>query len=295
MKNLPTLTGTKIDGLEVAKSVKTKVVEIVNDLKSKEITPCLATIVVGDNPASATYVRNKHKACEEVGILTKDHTLSNDITQEELNTLIEKLNKDETIHGILVQLPLPNHLNEFNTTTRILPEKDIDGLTPTNVGLLAIGKAILIACTPSGIIEMCKYYNIELEGKNITIINRSNLVGKPLFHLLLQNNATVTTCHSKTKNLKQICLNSDIIITGVGNREIFKLTPDMIKQEAVVIDVATTKYEGKLVGDTDFLDIIEKALFASPVPGGVGPMTVAMLLKNTVTAAALSKGIDIKY
>lgn len=295
MKNLPTLAGTKIDGLEVAKSVKTKVVEIVNDLKSKEITPCLATIVVGDNPASATYVRNKHKACEEVGILTKDHTLSNDITQEELNDLIEKLNQDETVHGILVQLPLPNHLNEFNTTTQILPEKDIDGLTPTNVGLLAIGKAILIACTPSGIIEMCKYYNIELEGKNITIINRSNLVGKPLFHLLLQNNATVTTCHSKTKNLKQICLNSDIIITGVGNREIFKLTPDMIKQEAVVIDVATTKYEGKLVGDTDFLDIIEKALFASPVPGGVGPMTVAMLLKNTVTAAALSKGIDIKY
>ena len=295
MKNLPTLTGTKIDGLEVAKSVKTKVVEIVNDLKSKEITPCLATIVVGDNPASATYVRNKHKACEEVGILTKDHTLSNDITQEELNTLIEKLNQDETIHGILVQLPLPNHLNEFNTTTQILPEKDIDGLTPTNVGLLAIGKAILIACTPSGIIEMCKYYNIELEGKNITIINRSNLVGKPLFHLLLQNNATVTTCHSKTKDLKQICLNSDIIITGVGNREIFKLTPDMIKQEAVVIDVATTQYEGKLVGDTDFSDIIEKALFASPVPGGVGPMTVAMLLKNTVTAAALSKGIDIKY
>jgi len=295
MKNLPTLAGTKIDGLEVAKSVKTKVVEIVNDLKSKEITPCLATIVVGDNPASATYVRNKHKACEEVGILTKDHTLSNDITQEELNALIEKLNQDETVHGILVQLPLPNHLNEFNTTTQILPEKDIDGLTPTNVGLLAIGKAILIACTPSGIIEMCKYYNIELEGKNITIINRSNLVGKPLFHLLLQNNATVTTCHSKTKNLKQICLNSDIIITGVGNREIFKLTPDMIKQEAVVIDVATTRYEGKLVGDTDFLDIIEKALFASPVPGGVGPMTVAMLLKNTVTAAALSEGIDIKY
>lgn len=295
MKNLPTLAGTKIDGLEVAKSVKTKVVEIVNDLKSKEITPCLATIVVGDNPASATYIRNKHKACEEVGILTKDHTLSNDITQEELNSLIEKLNQDETVHGILVQLPLPNHLNEFNTTTQILPEKDIDGLTPTNVGLLAIGKAILIACTPSGIIEMCKYYNIELEGKNITIINRSNLVGKPLFHLLLQNNATVTTCHSKTKDLKQICLNSDIIITGVGNREIFKLTPDMIKQEAVVIDVATTRYEGKLVGDTDFLDIIEKALFASPVPGGVGPMTVAMLLKNTVTAAALSEGIDIKY
>ena len=169
--NLATLTGVKIDGLEVAKSIKLQVTDIVNDLKTKGITPCLATVLVGDNQASATYVRNKHKACEEVGILTKDHTLSNDITQEELNSLIEKLNQDETVHGILVQLPLPNHLNEFNTTTQILPEKDIDGLTPTNVGLLAIGKAILIACTPSGIIEMCKYYNIELEGKNITIIN----------------------------------------------------------------------------------------------------------------------------
>jgi methylenetetrahydrofolate dehydrogenase (NADP+)/methenyltetrahydrofolate cyclohydrolase len=288
------LTGVKIDGLEVAKSVKLQVTNIVNDLKTKGITPCLATVLVGDNPASATYVKNKHKACEEVGILTKDHTPSAEITQAGLNKLIEELNQDETVHGILVQLPLPSHLSEFITTTQILPEKDVDGLTPPNVGLLSIGKAVLVACTPSGIIEMCKYYNIELEGKDVAIINRSNLVGKPLYHLLLQNNATVTTCHSKTKDLKKICLNSDIIITGVGNREIFKLTPDMIKDGAVVIDVATTRHDGKLSGDADYSEIIEKTSFASPVPGGVGPMTVAMLLKNTVTAAAISKGIDIK-
>lgn len=288
------MTGTKIDGIEVAKNVKSQVKEIVNELKSKGVNPCLATVLVGDNPASATYVRNKHKACDEVGILTKDHTPAADITQDELNELIQKLNDDDSVHGILVQLPLPKHLNEFNTTTQILPEKDVDGLTPPNVGLLAIGKAMLVACTPSGIIEMCKYYNIDLEGKNVAIINRSNLVGKPLYHLLLQNNATVTTCHSRTKDLKKICLDSDIIITGVGNREIFKLTPDMVKDGAIVIDVATTRYEGKLSGDADYSEIIEKASFASPVPGGVGPMTVAMLLKNTVTAAALSRGIDIK-
>jgi len=288
------LTGSKIDGIEVAKSVKLQVKGIVDDLKSKGINPCLATVLVGDNPASATYVRNKHKACDEVGILTKDHTPSSDVTQEELNKLIQKLNNDEAVHGILVQLPLPGHLDEFNTTNQILPEKDVDGLTPPNVGLLAIGKAMLVACTPSGIIEMCKYYKIDLEGKNVVVINRSNLVGKPLYHLLLQNNATVTTCHSKTKDLKKICLDSDIIITGVGNREIFKLTPDMIKDGAIVIDVATTRHEGKLSGDSDYSEIIEKASFVSPVPGGVGPMTVAMLLKNTVTAAALVKGIDIK-
>ena len=288
------MTGTKIDGIEVAKNVKSQVKEIVNELKSKGVNPCLATVLVGDNPASATYVRNKHKACDEVGILTKDHTPAADITQDELNELIQKLNDDDSVHGILVQLPLPKHLNEFNTTTQILPEKDVDGLTPPNVGLLAIGKAMLVACTPSGIIEMCKYYNIDLEGKNVAIINRSNLVGKPLYHLLLQNNATVTTCHSRTKDLKKICLDSDIIITGVGNREIFKLTPDMVKDGAIVIDVATTRHEGKLSGDADYSEIIEKASFASPVPGGVGPMTVAMLLKNTVTAAALTKGIDIK-
>ena len=288
------MSGTKIDGLEVAKSIKHEITEVVETLKSQNVIPCLATILVGDDPASQTYVKNKHKACEDTGIITKDHRPPTETSQNDLNELIDMLNDDPSVHGILVQLPLPNHLNEFDTITRILPEKDVDGLTPHNVGLLATGKAVLTPCTPSGIIEMLDYYKISLEGKNIVVINRSNLVGKPLYHLLLQKNATVTTCHSKSIDLKKFCKDADIVITGVGNRDSFTLTSDMIKDNAIVIDVATTHHDGKLKGDTDFDDIISKASFASPVPGGVGPMTVAMLLKNTVTAAALSKGIVIK-
>ena len=288
------MTGTKIDGFEVAKNLKQSVSEIVTKLSEQGIKPCLATILVGENPASQTYVRNKHKACEEVGITTQDHQPSADITQEKLNALIDSLNNDTSVHGILLQLPLPSGLNEFEATSRILPEKDVDGLTPHNVGLLSIGSGILKPCTPSGIIEMLEYYKISLEGKNIVIINRSNLVGKPLYHLLLQRSSTVTTCHSRTLNLQEICKNADIVISGVGNRDKFTLTSDMIKEDAIVIDVATTHHNGKLKGDSDFDEIISKASYASPVPGGVGPMTVAMLLKNTVTAAALSKGIDIK-
>ena len=288
------MSGTKIDGLEVARNVKKIVAETVKELTSQGIKPCLATILVGDNPASQTYVRNKHKACEETGIITKDHRPPITTSQNDLNELIDMLNDDPSVHGILVQLPLPNHLDEFDTTTRILPEKDVDGLTPHNVGLLSIGNGILKPCTPSGILEMFDYYKISLEGKNVVIINRSNLVGKPLYHLLLQRNSTVTTCHSRTLNLKEICQNADVIVTGVGNRDKFTLTSDMIKKDAIVIDVATTHHDGKLKGDSDFDEILSKASYASPVPGGVGPMTVAMLLKNTITAAALSKGIDIK-
>ena len=288
------MSGTKIDGLEVARNVKKIVAETVKELTSQGIKPCLATILVGDNPASQTYVRNKHKACEETGIITKDHRPPITTSQNDLNELIDMLNDDPSVHGILVQLPLPNHLDEFDTTTRILPEKDVDGLTPHNVGLLSIGNGILKPCTPSGILEMFDYYKISLEGKNVVIINRSNLVGKPLYHLLLQRNSTVTTCHSRTLNLKEICQNADVIVTGVGNRDKFTLTSDMIKEDAIVIDVATTHHNGKLKGDSDFDEIISKASYASPVPGGVGPMTVAMLLKNTTIAASLSKGIDIK-
>ena len=288
------MVGTKIDGLEVAKNIKYEIGEIVENLKSQNVNPCLATILVGDNSASQTYVKNKHKACEETGIITKDHRPPAETSQNELNELIDMLNEDSSVHGILVQLPLPSHLNEFDTITRILPEKDVDGLTPHNVGLLVTGKAVLKPCTPSGVIEMLNYYKISIESKNVVVINRSSLVGKPLYHLLLQKNATVTTCHSKTKNLKRVCQDADIVITGVGDRGKFTLSSDMIKDGAVVIDVATTYHDGKLKGDTDFDDIISKASFASPVPGGVGPMTVAMLLKNTVTAAALSKGIATK-
>jgi len=284
------MAGTKIDGIEVSKAVKERVKMAVDELKKQGIKPCLATILLGDNPASATYVRNKHKACEQVGIITKDLTPSATISQSEINELIDSLNNDGSIHGILVQLPLPQQLDEFETTSRVSPIKDVDGLTPHNMGLLSMGKAILKACTPSGIMEMFEYYNIDLSGKIVVLINRSNLIGKPLYHLLLEKNATVITCHSKTKNLKEISKSADIVITAVGDRTKFVLTADMIKEGAVVVDVAISKNEGKLVGDIDFEEIIKKASFASPVPGGVGPMTVAMLLKNTVTAASLSKG-----
>ena len=281
------MTGIKIDGKEIAQAVKERVKQAVHELKAQNITPCLATVLVGDNPASAVYVRNKHQACEEVGISTKDHKLSANITQSELNEIIDSLNKDSSVHGILVQLPLPDQLNEFETTSKISPLKDVDGLTPYNVGLLAMKKAALVACTPSGIMEMFDYHNINLQGKNVVLINRSNLVGKPLYHLLLERDATVITCHSKTNNLKELCQKADIIITAVGDRNKFTLTPEMIKEGAIVIDVATSRLNEKLVGDSDFDSIIQKASFATPVPGGVGPMTIAMLLKNTITAASL--------
>jgi methylenetetrahydrofolate dehydrogenase (NADP+)/methenyltetrahydrofolate cyclohydrolase len=288
------VAGTKIDGLVVAAGIKEVVKKAVVELKSQGVAPCLATVLVGNNPASTTYVRNKQKACAEVGILTRDHTLPDTTTQTELNRLVDSLNSDKAIHGILIQLPLPKQIDEFQITSRISPLKDIDGLTPHNVGLLIMKKAVLKACTPSGIIELFDHYKINLEGKNITIINRSNLVGKPLFHLLLERNATVTMCHSKTKNIEKICREADIVITGVGDRTRFTLLPDMIKEGAVVIDVATTRHDGKLCGDSDFEKIIQKASFASPVPGGVGPVTIAMLLKNTVTAASLSKSLGIR-
>lgn len=285
------MTGTKIDGLVVAQAVKERVKKAVEEIKSQGINPCLATVLVGDNQASGTYVKNKQKACAEVGITTKDHHLQASISQKELNALVDSLNGDKTVHGILVQLPLPDQINEFEAISRISPIKDVDGLTPYNAGLLAMGKAALKACTPSGIMELFDYYKIDLAGKNVVMINRSNLIGKPLYHMLLEKNATVTTCHSKTKNLAEFTKNADIVITAVGDRTKFTLTQDMIKNGAVVIDVAITRHDEKLAGDCDYEDMIKKASFVTPVPGGVGPMTVAMLLKNTVTAASLSKGL----
>jgi methylenetetrahydrofolate dehydrogenase (NADP+)/methenyltetrahydrofolate cyclohydrolase len=283
------LAGTRIDGLVVSALVREQVKKEAQKMASSGVQPCLATVLVGDNSASATYVKNKQKACAEVGIRTKDHKLPSTTTQAELNALVDTLNKDPEVHGILVQLPLPPQCNEFETTSRILPQKDVDGLTPHNAGLLAMKKATLKACTPSGIMELFRYYSISLEGKNVVIINRSNLVGKPLIHLLLEKNATVIVAHSKTRDLPDVCKNADIIITGVGDRTKFTLTPEMIREGAIVIDVATSRLDGKLVGDCDFEKIIQKASFASPVPGGVGPMTIAMLLKNTVTAASYDR------
>lgn len=285
------MASTKIDGNEIAKSVKERVRQAVEQLKSQGINPCLATVLVGDDPASSVYVRNKHKACKDVGIATQDHRLNVSATQDHLNAVIDELNNDDLIHGILVQIPLPGQLDEFATASRISPLKDVDGLTPHNAGLLSMKKAALVACTPLGIMEMFDYHGIDLQGKNVVLINRSNLVGKPLYHLLLQRDATVITCHSKTKNLDEFCKSADVVITAVGDRARFTLTPEMIKQGAVVIDVAISRFNDMLVGDTDYDKIIQKASFATPVPGGVGPMTVAMLLKNTITAASLTSQI----
>jgi methylenetetrahydrofolate dehydrogenase (NADP+)/methenyltetrahydrofolate cyclohydrolase len=284
------VTGQKIDGHAVANYVKERVRKAADVLKSEGVIPCLATVLVGENPASATYVKTKQNACTDVGITTKDHKLPDSFSQQEMNSLVDLLNNDNTVHGILIQLPLPKQLDEFSTTSRISPLKDVDGLTPYNAGLLSTGRAILKPCTPSGIMEMLDYYKIDLTGKNVVVINRSNLVGKPLYHMLLEKNATVTTCHSKTKNLKEHCQKADIIITAIGDRAKFVLTADMIKDGAIVIDVGISRNNGKLVGDADYDEIIKKASYATPVPGGVGPMTVAMLLKNTVTAASISKG-----
>lgn len=284
------MIGQKIDGLAVANYVKERVRKAADVLRSEGVIPCLATVLVGENPASATYVKTKQNACTDVGITTKDHKLPDSFSQQEMNSLVDLLNNDNTVHGILIQLPLPKQLDEFSTTSRISPLKDVDGLTPYNAGLLSTGRAILKPCTPSGIMEMFDYYKIDLTGKNAVVINRSNLVGKPLYHMLLEKNATVTTCHSKTKNLKEHCQKADIIITAIGDRTKFVLTADMIKDGAIVIDVGISRNNSKLVGDADYDEIIKKASYATPVPGGVGPMTVAMLLKNTVTAASISKG-----
>jgi methylenetetrahydrofolate dehydrogenase (NADP+)/methenyltetrahydrofolate cyclohydrolase len=198
------MVGQKIDGIKVSNAIKEILKSAIEKLKSEGVVPCLATVLVGDDPASATYVKNKHNACEKIGIRTKDHKLPANATQKELDKIIDNLNNDNEVHGILVQLPLPNQLNEFATISRISPIKDVDSLTPQNVGLLSMGKSILKPCTPSGIMEMFYYYKINLEGKNVVMINRSDLIGKPLYHLLLQNNATVITCHSKTKKSQRI-------------------------------------------------------------------------------------------
>ena len=276
----------------MAKKVKESVKKAVTHLKNEGVEPCLATVLVGDDAASATYVHNKHLACSEVGITTRDHRLPSSTTKEELEKLVDELNSDSMVHGILVQLPLPENINDFSITSRISPLKDVDGLTPYNVGLLSYDKSAFAPCTPMGIMEILEHYKIDVSGMNAVIINRGALVGKPIQNLLLSKNATVSMCHSKTKDLASHTLKADIIVTAVGNREKFELKPEMIKEGAIIIDVAITRYNGALAGDCDYEKIIHKASHATPVPGGVGPMTVAMLLKNTVTAASLGQSVE---
>jgi methylenetetrahydrofolate dehydrogenase (NADP+)/methenyltetrahydrofolate cyclohydrolase len=279
-----------ISGLVVAQAVKERVKKAIEELKSSGITPCLATVLVGDDPASATYVNNKQRTAKELGISTRDHRLAATFKQHELLELVQLLNNDADVHGILVQLPLPKHIDEFAIINTINPLKDVDGLTPYNAGMLQNGMALLKPCTPSGVMELFDYYQISLEGKDVAIINRSNLVGKPLVFMLLERNATVTVCHSKTRDLPTRLRHADVIITAVGNRERFTLTADMVKEGAVVVDVATSRINGKLAGDTDFEAVKQKTSWITPVPGGVGPMTIAMLMKNTVSAASVLRG-----
>lgn len=278
-----------IDGKVVSANVKARVKKAVEQLKQSGVQPCLATVLVGDDPASATYVGSKQNDAKEVGIATRDHRLAATFKQNELLELVQLLNNDPEIHGILVQLPLPKHIDEFEVITALNPLKDVDGLTPYNAGMLQNGMGLLKPCTPSGIIELLDYYKIDISGMDAVIINRSNLVGKPLALLLLERNATVTICHSKTKDLNEKLRNADLVVTAVGNRQRFTLTADMIKEGAIVIDVGTARLNNKLVGDADFESVKQKASWVTPVPGGVGLMTRAMLLKNTVTAASIAR------
>ena len=279
-----------IDGVLVSQQIKQTIRSEVSGLINKGIRPCLATILVGDNLASATYVKNKQTAANNVGILTRDFKLPETIKQDELLSTINELNKDENVHGILVQLPLPHHI-ETSITNMVNYEKDVDGLTSYNLGFLFKGTPKLIPCTPLGILELLDFYNIDVKGMDVAIINRSNLVGKPLGILLMNRDATVTFFHSKSKNLEDKLRNFDCIITAVGNRQKFTLTSKMIKGGAVIFDVGISRTNGKIQGDVDFRSVSEKASYITPVPGGVGPMTVTMLLKNTVLAASLKNKI----
>ena len=280
-----------IDGVLVSQQIKQTIRSEVSGLINKGIRPCLATILVGDNQASATYVKNKQTAANNIGILTRDFKLPETIKQDELLSTINELNKDENVHGILVQLPLPHHI-ETSITNMVNPEKDVDGLTSYNLGFLFEGTPKLIPCTPLGILELLDFYDIDVKGMDVAIINRSNLVGKPLGILLMNRDATVTFFHSKSKNLEDKLRNFDCIITAVGNRQKFTLTSKMIKEGAVIFDVGISRTNGKIQGDVDFRSVSEKASYITPVPGGVGPMTVTMLLKNTVLAASLKNKIS---
>lgn len=275
----------------MSKQIKQIIKKEVSALKNKGIQPCLATILVGDNQASATYVKNKQIAANSVGILTKDIKLSDNIKQDELVNIINELNHDKNVHGILVQIPLPHQI-ETSITNMVNHQKDVDGLTSYNLGLLLEGTPKLIPCTPLGILELLDFYNIDVNGMDVAIINRSNLVGKPLSILLMNRDATVTIFHSKSKNLEDRLRNFDCIITAVGNRKNFTLRSNMVKEGAVIFDVGISRTNGKIQGDVDFESVSEKAGYITPVPGGVGPMTVTMLLKNTLLATSLINKIS---
>lgn len=275
-----------IDGKKLAKEIRANLKIKCEELKEKGINPKLAVVMVGEDKASQVYVRNKSKVCEEIGIEFEEYLLKENTMQEELIELIEKLNKDKKVSGILLQSPIPSHLDINEAFRAIAPEKDVDGFNPVNVGKLCLNQDTFVSCTPYGIMKMFEAYNIDLAGKNVTIIGRSNIVGKPLIQCCLNKNATVTVCHSKTKNLKEHTKNADVVIAAIGKSKF--ITEDMIKDNAIVIDVGINRGEdGKLTGDVDFKNVSKKASYITPVPGGVGPMTIAMLMNNVIKACTL--------
>lgn len=278
-----------IDGKLVSAAVKQRVADEVKILNQKGVSVCLAVILVGCDPASKIYVANKKKACESLGIVSKEYVLPDDTTQEELLKLIHELNNDKTVNGILCQLPLPKGLDEKTVIDAISPEKDVDAFHPINVGKITIGEYDFLPCTPAGIMEMLSYYDIDVSGKNCVVIGRSNIVGKPMGLLLLHKNGTVTICHSRTKNLAEVTRRADILVAAVGRANF--VTADMVKDGAVVIDVGMNRKDGKLCGDVDFNAVQPKASYITPVPGGVGPMTIATLMQNTLTAAKRQNNI----
>lgn len=273
-----------LDGKVLSARIKDELKNEVVTLKEQGINPCLAVIIVGDDPASRVYVNNKKAACEYIGIKSLEYALGTDTTQSQLLDLIDKLNEDKSVDGILVQLPLPSHLDEKEVLLRIRPEKDVDAFHPVNVGKIMIGDFDFLPCTPAGVMELISESGVEISGKQCVVVGRSNIVGKPQSMLLLHKNGTVTICHSKTKNLSEICRSADILIAAVGRANF--ITADMVKEGAVVIDVGINRGDdGKLCGDVDFENVSKIAGAITPVPGGVGPMTISMLMRNTLTAA----------
>jgi len=281
-----------INGKEVSASVRAEVAKETAELREeKGLKVGLAVVIVGNNPASRVYVNNKKKACEEVGFTSYEYALDENTTQEQLLDLVNVLNRDDRVNGILVQLPLPKHIDETAVINAISPAKDVDAFHPANVGHIMIGNYSFLPCTPAGVMRLIESTGTDITGKHCVVIGRSNIVGKPQAMLLLQKNGTVTICHSKTKNLKEVCLSADILVVAIGRANF--ITGDMIKEGAVVIDVGMNRLEnGKLCGDVEFESAEKKASFITPVPGGVGPMTISMLMKNTLTAAKQQAGIE---
>lgn len=279
-----------IDGKLISAEIKAEAAEEAAALKAQGIEPCLAVVLVGDNSASKVYVSNKQKACEAVGIKSVSHVLPGETTEEELLKLIDELNADKSVHGILVQMPVPKHIDDRKVIMAISPDKDVDCFHPVNVGYLHTGAKGFLPCTPAGIIELIKRSGHSIAGKNCVVIGRSNIVGKPVAMLLMQENGTVTICHSKTQDLAGICRGADIIVSATG--KVNTVTADMVKEGAIIIDVGMNRNaEGKLCGDVDFENVKEVAGAITPVPGGVGPMTIAMLMKNCNTAAKIQNGL----